>query len=242
MATPNYGYNLPSVFGDDDAWGDKLNENWAAIDADLKAVEDQADAGVAGNVPVGGIIMWSGTLATIPTGWTLCDGTNSTPDLRDRFIVGAADGADPGATGGANNVTLTTDNMPAHGHGGGSLAAASGGGHSHSSGSLAAASGGSHSHEEGMHAKIDQPTNNGQTTPRTIADGNAKRPGSYSGGDVGVYRTQDAGSHTHSISGSTSSVSNHTHSISGSTANAGNGQPFDNRPAFYALAFIMRTA
>lgn len=242
MATPNYGYNLPSVFGDDDAWGDLLNENWTAIDADLKDVSNTANAGVAGNVPVGGIIMWSGLLVNIPAGWVLCDGSPGTPDLRDRFIVGASDGADPGATGGNNNVTLTTDNMPSHDHDSGTLAAASGGGHSHGSGSLAADSAGEHDHEEGMHAKIDQPTNNGQTTPRTIADGNAKRPGSYSGGDVGVYRTQDAGSHSHGISGSTGSVSNHSHSISGSTANAGGDQPFDNRPAFYALAFIMRTA
>lgn len=42
-----------------------------------------------GIIPVGGIIMWSGTVATIPTNWQLCDGTNGTPDLRDRFIVGA---------------------------------------------------------------------------------------------------------------------------------------------------------
>jgi hypothetical protein len=40
-------------------------------------------------VPSGGIIMWSGSIASIPSGWLLCDGTNSTPDLRDRFIVGA---------------------------------------------------------------------------------------------------------------------------------------------------------
>jgi hypothetical protein len=33
--------------------------------------------------------MWSGTVATIPTGWALCDGTGGTPDLRDKFIVGA---------------------------------------------------------------------------------------------------------------------------------------------------------
>jgi hypothetical protein len=31
--------------------------------------------------------MWSGTIATIPAGWVLCDGANSTPDLRNRFIV-----------------------------------------------------------------------------------------------------------------------------------------------------------
>jgi hypothetical protein len=39
--------------------------------------------------PTGGIIMWSGTIATIPSGWALCNGSNGTPDLRDRFIVGA---------------------------------------------------------------------------------------------------------------------------------------------------------
>jgi len=46
---------------------------------------------VAGPVPVGGIIMWSGTVATIPANWALCDGTANSPgpDLRDRFIVGA---------------------------------------------------------------------------------------------------------------------------------------------------------
>jgi len=37
----------------------------------------------------GMIMMWSGTIATIPSGWLLCDGTNSTPDLRDKFIIGA---------------------------------------------------------------------------------------------------------------------------------------------------------
>lgn len=37
----------------------------------------------------GMIMMWSGTIATIPSGWVLCDGTNSTPDLRNRFIIGA---------------------------------------------------------------------------------------------------------------------------------------------------------
>jgi hypothetical protein len=40
-------------------------------------------------IPTGVIVMWSGTIATIPTGWFLCDGSNSTPDLRSRFIIGA---------------------------------------------------------------------------------------------------------------------------------------------------------
>jgi len=68
-------------------------------------------------VPIGGIIMWSGSVATIPSSWRLCNGTNGTPNLRDRFIVGAGSGYAVGATGGSANATLvshshtgTTDN------------------------------------------------------------------------------------------------------------------------------------
>ena len=42
-------------------------------------------------IPAGGIIMWSGAIADIPTGWALCDGTNGTPDLMDKFIMGGDD-------------------------------------------------------------------------------------------------------------------------------------------------------
>lgn len=53
-------------------------------------------------MPVGGIIMWSGALAAIPTGWALCDGAGGRPDLRNRFIYGAhGSGAAPGTTGGS---------------------------------------------------------------------------------------------------------------------------------------------
>jgi len=69
-----------------------------------------------GTIPVGGIIMWSGTIAAIPTGWALCDGTNGTPDLLNRFVRGAGTGTSPGATGGSTSVTLTVSNMPPHRH------------------------------------------------------------------------------------------------------------------------------
>jgi hypothetical protein len=45
---------------------------------------------LANSVPAGFIGMWSGTIATIPSGWYLCNGSNGTPDLRDKFIVGAS--------------------------------------------------------------------------------------------------------------------------------------------------------
>lgn len=44
---------------------------------------------IANAVPSGLISMWSGTIASIPTGWVLCNGSNSTPDLRNKFIIGA---------------------------------------------------------------------------------------------------------------------------------------------------------
>ena len=40
-------------------------------------------------VPIGGIINWSGAIVDIPAGYQLCDGTNGTPNLRDKFVVGA---------------------------------------------------------------------------------------------------------------------------------------------------------
>ena len=66
-------------------------------------------------VPVGTIVMWSGS--TIPDGWALCDGTKGTPDLRDRFIIGAGGTYSAGKNGGKSSVTLTTKQMPSHTHG-----------------------------------------------------------------------------------------------------------------------------
>ena len=56
-------------------------------------------------VQSGTIAMWSGLIANIPDGWFLCDGSNSTPDLRTRFVQGAADGVEAGGTGGSSTAT-----------------------------------------------------------------------------------------------------------------------------------------
>lgn len=63
-------------------------------------------AGVQGHIPIGGIIMWSGAVGAIPADWSLCDGTAGTPDLTDRFVVGAGAAYAVGAVGGASTVNL----------------------------------------------------------------------------------------------------------------------------------------
>ena len=55
------------------------------------------------NLPTGSIVMWFGALMNIPDGFIPCDGTNGTPELRDKFIVGAGDTYDPDDTGGGTN-------------------------------------------------------------------------------------------------------------------------------------------
>ena len=67
-------------------------------------------------IPSGVIVMWGGEVDKIPSGWVLCDGGNGTPNLRDRFIVGAGAGYKVGTTGGEKEVTLSIDQMPSHTH------------------------------------------------------------------------------------------------------------------------------
>lgn len=66
--------------------------------------------------PIGTIVIWSGTADNIPSGWQLCDGTNGTPDLRDKFVLGAGTAHSVGETGGSEEVTLTVEQMPSHKH------------------------------------------------------------------------------------------------------------------------------
>ena len=94
-----------------------------------------------GNAFVAGMIMlWSGSSATIPSGWLLCDGSNSTPDLRNRFVVGATSTYAVNATGGSADAIVVshthtaTVTDPQHNHT--VVAAGSGGGSPASGGGL----------------------------------------------------------------------------------------------------------
>jgi microcystin-dependent protein len=61
---------------------------------------------VAASFPTGGIILWSGSVASIPSGWALCNGSNGTPDLRNRFVVGAGSTYAVAATGGSADAIV----------------------------------------------------------------------------------------------------------------------------------------
>jgi hypothetical protein len=63
---------------------------------------------VAASFPTGGIILWSGSVASIPSGWALCNGSNGTPDLRNRFVVGAGSTYAVDATGGSADAIVVS--------------------------------------------------------------------------------------------------------------------------------------
>jgi hypothetical protein len=77
---------------------------------------------VAAAVPAGMIMIWSGSVGSIPTGWTLCNGSNSTPDLRDKFVIGAGTSYAVGGTGGSKDAVVVshthtaTVTDPGHNH------------------------------------------------------------------------------------------------------------------------------
>lgn len=91
----------------------KLGEKWLASLGKGDSLEFLKQGQAAGGiVPKGGIIMFSGEKP--PPGWALCDGTNGTPDLKDKFILGSGKES-PGASGGSPKITIA--NLPKHSHG-----------------------------------------------------------------------------------------------------------------------------
>ncbi len=106
--------------------GKFINTGTARITESLEVLGD-----ISGNLVglKGMIVMWSGPITTIPEGWKLCDGLNGTPDLRSRFVVGAAlknstlasgltvkEFTPEGTKGGLEKVQLSIDEMPSHTH------------------------------------------------------------------------------------------------------------------------------
>lgn len=103
------GYN--TTLGGMEHW-DTESEEWVPHSTSDAKIQSLIDA----VVPVGMISLWSGSEAAIPTGWALCNGSNGTVDLRDKFVIGAGTTYSVGATGGETTHTLTVDEIPDHEH------------------------------------------------------------------------------------------------------------------------------
>ena len=201
--------------------------------------------------PAGGIIMWSGSVANIPSGWVLCNGSNSTPDLRNKFVIGAGSSYNPGASGGATSVTLSTSNMPSHSHTGASHSHTISshshtvsshshtiGSHTHTFSSLVngytsiqsdnhyhtanTGSGGSHSH---TYSRLN--TNTSYTRGIPIGSGGA------AGSNFGTFTTDAGGAHTHYVE--TGGISdNHDHTLNATvngTTGASSGSTSSETPS-----------
>ena len=110
--------------------GEKVTAN--SVNHNFSFIENKINQAVISYEPPLGIISpWSGNFSSIPAGWSVCNGENGTPDLRDRFVVGAGDSYSLGETGGQNAVSLSENQIPSHSHALGSLSSSSAGEHTH---------------------------------------------------------------------------------------------------------------
>ena len=191
-------------------------------------------------VPTGAIMMWSGTIDKIPAGWSLCDGNNGTPDLQGRFIVGATKGVvtfdsigynyPVGDKGGKNKVKLTggESGVPAHTH-----TTDSQGGHSHAISHFTNSAGNSdteHTNEWSCDGRSNiYPTSGGNGGSSATKAKAVVIPASYDsqtwiGNDY--IQIKESGAHTHTMNNNTAQNAAYAH---------------ENRPVYYALAYIMKT-
>lgn len=193
----------------------------------------------------GFITAWWGTLANIPSGWALCDGANGTPDLRNRFIVGAGDSHTQGDTGGSKDAvvvshthTSNTGTSGSHSHGGNTNNT---GGHSHN---------GNTSNTGGhRHVSPDRIfTGLADSLYGSFSTGNGNRPSYSNNTNFSIPWTSNTGAHSHNIN--TNNTGNHSHNIStsndgGHTHNVSVGSSGEsgvdkNMPPYKALYWIMK--
>jgi len=95
---------------------------WTDTDEATTTWSEWRSGGGGSAIPSGVIVMWSGEIKDIPSGWALCDGTNNTPDLSGKFVLGAGDEYEVGKFGGSKipytteATVLTDEQMSAHTH------------------------------------------------------------------------------------------------------------------------------
>lgn len=177
----------------------------------LYAREDHVHpASITSSIPSGIIVMWSGATTAVPTGWLLCDGTNGTPNLRDRFVVGAGTTYTVSQTGGNANAAVIS-----HSH---TLTAATFTGsamtpHTHTDSG--------HSHAVDNVGTTSNPLYAWYPTPNYIGTGNTTTQPGYAN-----ISSNSAGTPAGTIGGATDT-----------TGSSGVGA---NLPPFFALAYIMK--
>lgn len=206
-------------------------------DAQDAATKTYVDNVIAGGIPSGLIVMWSGLAANIPSGWYLCNGSNGTPDLRGKFIKGAT--LNPGTTGGS--ATHTHDNHSNLSHSG--CAVSSHGTLSHSGCAV-----GNHSDHT-----VNQPANHSASTTNlpnlTVTRYNGTGSAFEMPSQYHCHGLAELG-HT-TISVSAHSAHSVTQPASHGTLNHTVTQPsshtisahstVSNEPPYYELAFIMKS-
>jgi len=207
----------------------------------------------------GMILLWSGAANAIPSGFVLCNGSNSTPDLRNRFVIGAGDTYAVDATGGSATISGNVNHShstPNHSH------AVNDHAHSTPNHSHAVSS---HSHS--ISGSVSGNTNNtgSHSHSITVSGGNSSNgptaPQRSGQGQLSGYGGNSAGNHNHSFSGSFSgnsgnsapnttssgasntgnSAPNTTSSGSSNTGNSGSGSTVSVLNPYYALCYIMKT-
>ena len=173
---------------------------------------------LGGTIPVGGIIIWSGASNAIPSGWALCDGSNSTPDLRNRFVVGAGSTYSVAGTGGSKDAIVVQ-----HNH-----SSANNGSHSHGASTNTA---GEHNHQFKATWRMGDEV--GWSNSNKVFSGDEDSSWYW----VSTHqRIKDAGAHSHTVS--INSGGNHNHTIN----NSGSSGTDANLPPYFALCYIMRTS
>ena len=169
--------------------GIKYNPSTNRLTAGSFAGDGSALTGVESFV-TGMIILWYGDTSNVPTGFVLCDGNNSTPDLRDRFVIGAGNNFSAGSTGGNNSLTLTEANLPSH-----------------------------------RHFVVSNDLGGQNRTNSNVSANNQVRKGTGASNLFEGYNLASTGSDA----------------ASGRSSAVGSGTPIDNKPAYHALCYIMKT-
>ena len=174
-------------------------------------------------VPVGGIIMWNGSIAEAEalSNWAICDGANGTPDLRDKFVMGVGSSvntstAAKGEHAGNNTIQLTEAQMPSHNHD------ITDPGHNH-----------------GI-------TDNGHThqgrglSLNSVFGGVGITLGSGQGYTVGYRNANDNFNNANTTNTTGITINNNSAGITSQAK--GSNSNIDNRPAYFALCYIMRVS